>query len=85
MSLCLTMHHAMKMSCLIKHHAMKKYWGVEVQIHAFLTFALDKGEWSASCLDCFTPGMHWIGGWVGPRADLEYQNYNWSTQLTCEV
>jgi hypothetical protein len=41
-----------------------------------LTSALDRGEWSASCPDCFTPrerapGTHWIGGWVGPRAVLD--------------
>jgi len=27
--------------CLTKHHAMKTYWGVEIQLHAFLTSALD--------------------------------------------
>jgi hypothetical protein len=30
--------------CLIKHHAMKTYCGVKVQLHAFLTSALDGGE-----------------------------------------
>jgi hypothetical protein len=39
-----------------------------------LTLALDEGEWSASRSGRFTPrerppGTHWIGGWVGPRAD----------------
>jgi len=34
--------------------------------------ALDRGEWSASCPGCSTPGKrapvtHWIGDWVGPR------------------
>jgi hypothetical protein len=28
---------------------MKMYGGVKVYIHAFLTSALDEGEWSASC------------------------------------
>jgi hypothetical protein len=37
--------------------------------------ALDGGEWSASRPGHFIPGeraprTHWIGGWVGLRADL---------------
>jgi hypothetical protein len=41
-----------------------------------LTLALDGGEWSASQPGHFTPkksapGTHWIGGWVGPRANLD--------------
>jgi hypothetical protein len=35
--------------CLIRHHTMKKYWGMEVQLHAFSTSALEGSEWSASC------------------------------------
>jgi hypothetical protein len=63
-------------SFLTEHHAMKVYWGVKVQLHAFLTSALDGGEWSASHHGRFTPrerapGTHWIGGWVGPRAGLD--------------
>jgi hypothetical protein len=55
--------------CLTKHHAMKTYWGMEVKLHAFLTSALDGGEWSASRPASYTPrervpGTHWIGGWV---------------------
>jgi len=55
---------------------MWAYWGVEVQIHAFLTSALDGGEWSAFRPGRFTSseiarGTHWIGGWVGPRAVLD--------------
>jgi hypothetical protein len=50
--------------------------GVEVYLHAFLTSALDGGEWSASCLCHFiprekVPGTHWIGRWVGPTARLD--------------
>jgi len=42
----------------------------------YLTSGLDGGEWSALCLGSFsprerTPGIHWIGGWVGPRAGLD--------------
>jgi hypothetical protein len=49
---------------------------MEVQLHAFLTSALDGGDWSASRPDLFTagkriPGTHWVGGWVGQSADLE--------------
>jgi len=41
-----------------------------------LTSALDGGEWSASRLGSFTPGVrapgtHWLGNWVGPRAGLD--------------
>jgi hypothetical protein len=41
-----------------------------------LTSALDAGERSASRADRFTPRaraplIHWIGGWVGPRAVLK--------------
>jgi len=41
-----------------------------------LTSALDGGEWSDSRPGRFTrrekaPGIHWIGGWVGPRADVD--------------
>jgi len=48
---------------------------VEVQLHA-LNLTLDKSEWSASYPGRFTPGIRapgtpWIGGWVGPRADLD--------------
>jgi hypothetical protein len=42
----------------------------------FLTSALDGGEWPASRPGRFIPGkrtpsIHWIGGWVGPRTDLD--------------
>jgi hypothetical protein len=42
----------------------------------FLTSALDGGKWSASRPCSFTPeetvpGTHCIGGWMGPRSDLD--------------
>jgi hypothetical protein len=40
---CLFRHKKVKFFlCLTKHHAMKTYWGVEVQLHAFLTSALEE-------------------------------------------
>jgi hypothetical protein len=39
--------------------------GVEVELHPFLTSALDGGEWSASRRGRFTPGT------VGPRVGLD--------------
>jgi hypothetical protein len=33
-----------------------------------LTPALDGDEWSDSGPNAFTPGTHWIGGWVTPGA-----------------
>jgi len=37
-------HHENNILCLTKHHAMTTYRGMEVQLHAFLTSALDGGE-----------------------------------------
>jgi hypothetical protein len=34
---------------------MKAYWGMEVLLHAFLTSAVDVGEWSTSRPGRFTP------------------------------
>jgi hypothetical protein len=60
--------------CLTKLYVMKTY-GVEEKLHAFLTSALDGGEWSSSrpgrCKPGAThPGTHWIEDWVGPGAGL---------------
>jgi hypothetical protein len=46
---------------------MEEYWGVDVQIHAYLTSVLDWGKWSASRPGHFIPteetrGTHSIGG-----------------------
>jgi hypothetical protein len=54
---------------------MKTYGGVDVQIHIPLTYALARGELSASCPGHFNPtesapNTHWIGSWVGPRTGL---------------
>jgi hypothetical protein len=44
---------------------------VEVELHAFLTSAVDGGEWLVSQHGRFTPGIkspatHWIGWVTGP-------------------
>jgi hypothetical protein len=40
-------------------------------MHVFLTSALVIGEWSDSRPIHFTPGIHWIEGWMDPRACLD--------------
>jgi hypothetical protein len=49
---------------------MKTYGGGGT-VPPFLTLALVGGEWSASRPGSFTPGTHWLGGWVGPRVGLD--------------
>jgi len=44
-------------SCVLtEYRAIKAYWGSRGIISAFLTSALDGGEWSASRRDRITPG-----------------------------
>jgi len=55
---------------------MMAYWGSGGITPRILISALDGCEWSASQPGRFTPreratDIHWIGGWVGPRAGLE--------------
>jgi hypothetical protein len=61
---------------LTENDATKLYWGIEVHLNAFLTSALNEGEWSASHPGRFTPSerdpsTHWIRGCVAPRAGLD--------------
>jgi len=39
--------------------------GLELQIHAFLTSILHRGEWSAHAPAALPPGTHRVRGWVG--------------------
>jgi hypothetical protein len=55
---------------------METYGGVDVWIDNFFTPALVDDERSASHHDRVSPGeravgIHCIGGWVDPRADLD--------------
>jgi len=55
---------------------MKMYWGVEIQLHTFLTSAPDwvNGQFHVPATlppKEKAPGTHLIGGWVGPRAVLD--------------
>jgi hypothetical protein len=45
-------------------------WGNDVYAQVFLTSVLAGSEWS-NALTALLPGTHWIGRWVGPRADLD--------------
>jgi hypothetical protein len=50
---------------------METYGGSGGIAPPLLTSALDGGEKLASRPSLFTPGTHWIRGWVSPRADLD--------------
>jgi hypothetical protein len=54
---------------------MKAYGGVDVYIHIFLTSTLvGDGQLHAPAALLpgeRAPGIHWIGGWLGPRAGLD--------------
>jgi hypothetical protein len=55
-----------KPTCLVVHHAVETCGGVEVQLSAFFSSALDGGDWSASRPGQSNPGRravcsHWVG------------------------
>jgi hypothetical protein len=43
---------------------------------SFLTWKMDRSEWSDSCSNCFiskkgSPNIHYVARWVGPRTSLD--------------
>jgi hypothetical protein len=61
-------------NCVSRHEGVLGSGGIAPFI--LLTSALAGVEWSASRPGRFNrreraPSTHWIGGWVGPRADLK--------------
>jgi len=55
---------------------MSAYGGVEVYLHSFITSALDHRWLPVSRPECFTPAdstqdTHYMGGRIGPTADLD--------------
>jgi hypothetical protein len=50
---------------------MEEYGGVDAEIHIFLASELFGSECLVLRPGRFTPGTHWIGGWVGPIAGLD--------------
>jgi hypothetical protein len=63
--------------CLINFApSLEGVWGSGDVPPSFLTWALHRGERSASYPSRFTPwarapSTHWIWGWVGPRIGLD--------------
>lgn len=62
---------------------------VKLQVHSFLTFALDGGEWSVSFSSHFTPvesapSAHLVGGWVGHTASLNASENRKISYSCCE-
>jgi hypothetical protein len=57
------------------HEGVLKEWRY-CSTHLLTSSVPDGGEWSASRPGRFTsreriPGIHWVGGWVGPRAGMD--------------
>jgi hypothetical protein len=50
---------------------MKTYLGVEVKLRAFISSALDLGEYGQVHPSGKNTGTHCIGDWVGHRAGLD--------------
>ena len=61
---------------LPKHHDMEGFRWSGVELHTFLSWAVEEGDnqvhsQTYNSLGIITPDIHRIGGWVGPIADLD--------------
>jgi hypothetical protein len=63
----LILHVTVRRPCLIKCQIMNTYNRMEVQLRAFLSWALYWDECSAPRSGRFAPGTNWIGGCVAAR------------------
>jgi hypothetical protein len=64
------------MSPVIQRDAMKAHTETEIQFHAFLISALDRGECSASRSGPFYRGTYQIRGWVPPGRSEPFGEHN---------
>jgi hypothetical protein len=62
----------MKLYLCLVNSALRRQdiWGSGGITPRFLTSTLDEAE-SSLRLDRFTPGTHWLGGWVDPEIGLD--------------
>jgi hypothetical protein len=65
--------------CLIKHHATKTYWGMEENLHAFLTCALDGVSDHFTSRPLYTPPL------VIRRCNINKARSSWAHDLRCYV
>lgn len=62
--------------CLTKNRDLKKYEHVEVELDAFLSYALDDVKWTVSWTGSSVSGegapcIQRVGSWVGPKTSLD--------------
>jgi hypothetical protein len=74
LSLSLTKYHAIRRYRIIKQHTITTDWwsgGIAPRILNLVTRWRQVVSFTHFTPSERTPGTHWIGGWVGPRAGLD--------------
>ena len=56
---------------------------------SFVTMAHNGGEWSSTSLSCIiteekVPSIHWIGGWIDPKAGI-HSVINYAIKVVWEI